>query len=112
MIKILDEPLMKVLLAQEIPFCELMSAYNIQVSIANMDVEVYGFTYVSRTGNYHLILNGNISYEVQCKVFVHELKHILGDCPRKSYYVGMDMQYEYIEVEADMVAEEAVKYCG
>ncbi len=110
-IKILDQPLMKALSNQEIPFYELMTAYDIRVSIANMDTMVCGFTYV-RLGEYHLILNGNIGYQVQCETFIHELKHILEDCPKISYYVGLDMQYSTIENEADMVAEEAVKYCG
>ncbi|MDI6604077.1 MAG: hypothetical protein QME35_02905 [Thermoanaerobacteraceae bacterium] len=110
--KILDKLLMKALLNQEIPFYELMTAYDIQVSIANIDTCIYGFTYVSRHGNYYLILNGNIGYEEQCKVFIHEIKHILEDCPKQSYYIGLDMQYEYIEAEADKVAEDIMKYCG
>lgn len=109
-IDFLDKPLVKALLNQEIPFYELMIAYDIQVSIANLDTCIYGFTYVSRHGNYYLILNGNIDYATQCKVFIHELKHILEDCPKQSYYLGMDMQYEYIELEADKVAEDIVKY--
>lgn len=110
-LEILDKPLMKALLSEDIPFYELMAAYNIQVSIANLSTTIYGFTYVSRHGNYYLILNGNIDYETQCKVFIHELKHILEDCPKQSYYIGLDMQYEYIEIEADKVAEDIVKYC-
>jgi Zn-dependent peptidase ImmA (M78 family) len=110
-INFLGKPLVKALLNQGIPFYELMTAYDIQVSIANIDTCIYGFTYVSRQGNYYLILNSNISYETQCKVFIHELKHVLEDCPRQSYYIGMDMQYEYIEIKADRVAEDIVKYC-
>ncbi|WP_026486834.1 hypothetical protein [Caldanaerobius polysaccharolyticus] len=107
-IEILDKPLMQALMNEDIPFHELMAAYDIRVSIANLDTDVYGFTYVSRFGNYHLILNGNIGYKTQCKVFIHELKHILNDIPKQSYYIGLDMQYEYIEMEADKVAEEII----
>lgn len=103
-----DKPLMNALLGGNIPFSELMNAYNIRVTIANLDGTVYGFTYISRLGNIHIILNGNIEYVLQCKVFLHELKHILNDCPKQSYFVGLDMQYTYIEKDADKVAKEVM----
>lgn len=103
-----DKPFMNALLGGNIPFNELMNAYNIRVTIANLDGTVYGFTYISRLGNIHIILNGNIEYVLQCKVFLHELKHILNDCPKQSYFVGLDMQYTYIEKDADKVAKEVM----
>lgn len=109
-IDLLDKPLLKGLIKGDIPFHDLMNAYGIRVIIANISSKVYGFTYVSGKNNFYIILNGNISYETQCKVLIHELKHILNDIPKQSYYIGLDMQYEYLEKEADMVAEICLKY--
>lgn len=109
-VDILDKPLFKGLLNENIPFHELMSAYGIRVIIANISSKIYGFTYVSSKNNFYIILNGNVSYETQCKVLIHELAHILNDIPKQSYYIGLDMQYEYIEQEADRVAENFIKY--
>ena len=83
-----------------------MNAYNIRTSIAcNLPASVLGFVYVSRRGNYHLILNGNVNYETQCKTFVHEIKHITYDLPKAGYIIGLDMQHAHLESEADKVAE-------
>ncbi|HOJ48263.1 MAG TPA: hypothetical protein PLD48_05250 [Bacillota bacterium] len=109
-IDLLDKPLLKGLIKGDIPFHELMYAYGIRVIIANISSKIYGFTYVSSKNNFYIILNGNISYETQCKVLIHELAHILNDIPKQSYYIGLDMQYEYIEKEADKVAESFIKY--
>lgn len=108
---ILDKPLLKSLIDGNISFHEVMNAYNIRTSIAfNLESSVLGFVYFSRRGNYHLILNGNVNYETQCKTFVHEIKHITEDMPKMGYMIGLNMQYEYFEDEADMVAEGVIKY--
>lgn len=109
-VDLLNKPLLKGLLEESIPFYELMSAYGIKVIIANISTKAYGFVYVSSRNNSYIILNGNISYETQCKVLIHELKHIINDIPKQSYCIGLDMQYEHIEHEADKVAECFVKY--
>lgn len=109
-VDLLGKPLLKGLLEENIPFHELMNSYGIKVIIANLCTKIYGFTYVSSHNNIYIILNGNISYETQCKVLIHEIKHILNDMPKQSYYIGLDMQYAYIEKEADKIAESFVKY--
>lgn len=110
-IDILDKSLLKSLLDENISFHEVMNAYNIRTSIAcNIPASILGFVYVSRRGNYHLILNGNVNYETQCKTFVHEIKHITYDLPSMGYIIGLDMQYTYFEDGADMVAEEFLSY--
>lgn len=102
---ILDKPLLRALLNEDIPFSEVMNAYNIKTTIAcNIPTSVLGFVYLSRRGNYHLILNGSINYKTQCKVFIHEVKHIVYDMPDKGYMIGLDMQYSYMERSADKVA--------
>lgn len=108
---ILDKSLLKSLIDGNISFYEVMNAYNIRTSIAfNLESSVLGFVYFSRRGNYHLILNGNVNYETQCKTFVHEIKHITEDMPRMGYMIGLNMQYTYFESEADEVAEQIIRY--
>ena len=63
----------------------------------NLSSSIYGFVYVSKKGNYHTILNGNINYETQRSVFLHEIKHIIYDIPTIGYIIGFDMQYEKFE---------------
>jgi len=110
-VEILNAPLLKALLDGTIPFHEVMNAFDIRTSIAfNLPSSIYGFTYVSRKGNYHLILNGNVNFKTQCEVFLHEIKHILNDIPERSYFIGLDMQHTQIENEADKTAEEIIEY--
>ncbi len=110
-IDILDRSLLKSLLDKNISFHEIMNTYNIRTSIAfDIPASILGFVYVSRRGNYHLILNGNVNYTSQCKAFVHEIKHITYDLPNMGYIIGLDMQHIYFENEANKVAESIVKY--
>ncbi len=103
---ILDNPLLKALLNEDIPFSEVMNSFNIKSTIAfNIPPNILGFVYLSRRGNYHLILNGAINYETQCKVFIHEVKHIVYDMPKIGYMIGLDMQYTYMEKSADKIAD-------
>jgi len=102
---ILDKPLLRSLLNKDIPFYEVMNAFNIKTTIAfNIPASILGFVYLSRRQNYHLILNGNINYETQCHVFLHEIKHITEDIPNIGYIIGLDMQCTYMELSADNVA--------
>ncbi len=110
-INILDRPLFKSLLDKTISFHEIMNAFNIRASIAfNIPANVLGFVYVSRKGNYHLILNGNANYETQHKTFIHEIKHIAYDLPRAGYIIGLNMQHTGLECRADMIAEGIIRY--
>lgn len=97
---ILEKSILKGLESENIPFHDLMNAFNIRTTIAfNLNSRMLGFVYVSRKGNYHIILNGNINYETQCKVFLHEVKHIVRDLPKMPYIIGIDMQREEFEIE-------------
>jgi hypothetical protein len=99
-LNILEKSLLRGLSSEDISFCEVMNAFDIRTSIAfNLSSNIYGFVYVSRKGNYHIVLNGNINYETQCKVFLHEVKHITRDIPNIPYIIGIDMQAEEFEIE-------------
>lgn len=103
---ILDKPLLRALLNQDIPFYEVMNAFNIKTTIGfDMPSGFLGFVYMSRRGKYHLILNGSINYETQCRTFIHEIKHITDDMPNIGYMIGLDMQYTYMEQSADKMAD-------
>ncbi|MDI6617863.1 MAG: hypothetical protein QME45_04185 [Clostridiales bacterium] len=108
--KMLDMHLIESLKKGNIPFTELMAAYDIRVSIAYIDAAIYGFTYISRLGHIHIILNTCISHELQCMVLLHELKHVLCDCPKKSYYIGLNTQYSRLEKNADKIAGNILHY--
>lgn len=108
--EILDKPLLKLLLDKTLSFNEVMNACNIRTSIAfDLESSILGFVYLSRRGRYHLILNGNVNYETQCKTFVHEIKHIAEDMPKIGYIIGLDSQYSFLESEADVLAEMVIK---
>ena len=104
---ILDKPLLKALLNEDIPFYEVMNSFNIKTTILfNIPSRVLGFVYLSRRGYYHLLLNGSVNYETQCKVFIHEIIHITRDMPKLAYRIGLDMQHTYLERSADKTADE------
>jgi hypothetical protein len=95
----LDNPLHKALLNENMSFHEVMNTFDIRTKIAlNLPSSIYGFVYVSKKGNYHIILNGNINYETQCSVFLHEIKHIIMDMPTIGYIIGFDMQHKEFEL--------------
>lgn len=109
MIGFLDSPLVKALFAESISFHEVMNTFDIKTSIAfNLSSNIYGFVYASKKSKYHIVLNGNLSYETQCKTFVHEIKHIITDMPVAGYAIGIDMQHEPFE----KIAENAIIYMG
>lgn len=110
MLSILEEPLLRGLFDKTIPFHDVMNAFGIKVIIGNLPSSVSGFTYLGKKGYYHLILNGNLAFEAQCRTFVHELKHIIYDSPKVSYYIGLDKQRYGIEAEADKLAEALGQY--
>lgn len=103
MYAILDGPLYRALVDGTISFYEVMNTFGIRTMIGNLPSAICGFTYVSRKGYYHLILNGNINYEAQCRTFLHEIKHIITDMPKMSYFIGLDMQHTSFEIEADKI---------
>jgi len=110
MIDILDKPLFRALLDGAIPFYDVMNSFGIRVTLDNLPSSVAGFTYRSKKGYYHLILNSHLSYEAQCRTFVHEIKHIVCDMPKISYIVGLDMQRSSFETDADILAEAVGQY--
>jgi hypothetical protein len=98
MIRLLEAPLLKALLDENIPFHEVMNAFDIKVKIAfNLPSSAHGFVYRGRKGSYLLVLNGNLNYESQCRVFLHEIRHIISDMPVMGYIIGLDMQHEEFE---------------
>lgn len=110
-INLLDTSLMRAFLDETIPFHEVMNAFCIRTHIVfNLPSTVLGFTYVSRRGNYHLLLNGNVSYRTQVKTFLHEIQHILNDIPQHSYIIGLNMEHLELEDEADEISEEILEY--
>lgn len=97
-INLLESPILKGLLDENISFHEVMNTFNIKTSIAfNMPSPIHGYVYKSKKGNYHIMINGNINYETQCKVFLHEIKHIVKDMPKAGYVIGLDMQHSEVE---------------
>ncbi len=102
MLTFLESPLVRALLSESISFHEIMNTFDIKTSIAfNLSSNIYGFVYASRKGKYHIVLNGNLSFETQCQTFAHELKHIVTDMPEIGYFIGLDMQGEDFEVQAN-----------
>ncbi len=102
---------MKALLDETISFHDVMNAFGIRTHIMfNLPSTVLGFTYISRRGNYHLLLNGNVNYRTQVKTFIHEIQHILNDMPQRSYIIGLNMKHLELENEADEISEEILKH--
>lgn len=87
---------------------------NIYHAFQRLVSGLYGFVYYSSFGNYYIIINKDITIELQKVVFCHEVEHLIYDMPERGYIIGLDMQYNLRERRADkfanLVAEKAAKY--
>jgi len=95
-----------------IPFFDVLNTYNLTVTFEDIG-SFKGAVYLSRKGNYHIIINESLSPETQRQVFFHEIKHIIEDIPGMPYVIGLDMQRYEFEVSADSYFREvAAAYEG
>ena len=89
---------------------------NIYHAISPLNLELWGFVYSSKYGEYLIVVNDRLSNNMQKEVFCHEVEHILSDFPENSYFIGLDMQYSKIETRANefasAVAETAANFFG
>ena len=76
-------------------------ANNIYHSIVTLNLELWGFVYHSKYGEYLIAVNDRLSNNIQKEVFCHEVEHIFNDLPEHSYIIGVDMQHAKIERNAD-----------
>lgn len=74
-----------------------------------LNPEVYGFVYLSSTHKYFIIINKNLTLELQKEVYLHEVEHIMYDMPEAGYVIGMDMQYSQMEKAADQFVKENIE---
>lgn len=65
---------------------------------------ISGFVYQSRRGRYHVFICSSLSPQAQKRVFFHEAWHIIRDLPHNPFFVGINMQSEKFETEADQFA--------
>ena len=82
-------------------FYELAHNYDIYPKITGLTPQLWGFVYKSSHGNYYIIINKNLSFELQQKIFIHEVKHIRDDMPKHPYFIGLNMQHLDFEKKAD-----------
>ena len=81
---------------------------NIYHTFIPLNPKIYGFVYLSTTHKYFVIINKNITLELQKEVFMHEVEHIMYDMPEIGYFIGVDMQYCEIENKANQFARKMV----
>ncbi|WP_027339283.1 ImmA/IrrE family metallo-endopeptidase [Halonatronum saccharophilum] len=86
-------------------FTQWANDSNIFSKITRLNPELWGFVYRSSNHNYYIIINKDLSHEIQQKVFIHEVKHIISDMPTKPYLIGLDMQHSGFEKKADLFAQ-------
>lgn len=85
---------------------EVMRAHDIFTSLASLEPDVAAFVYRSRKDRFYIIVNEHLSFEAQQEVYFHELCHIIEDMPKAGYVLGLNMQREKFEVQADRFARE------
>ncbi|KXS41416.1 MAG: hypothetical protein AWU54_1637 [Candidatus Frackibacter sp. T328-2] len=85
---------------------EWASLHNIYIATENFDLELWGYATKSDYDSYLVLINNRLCYEMQQKVLMHELVHILKHSPG-SHPIYKD-QYD-IEKEADELAEKIIK---
>lgn len=90
-----------------INYQELARSNNIHHTFIKLVSEVYGFVYCSSWKNYYIVINKNLTQELQKEVFIHEVGHIMYDMPDVGYIIGIDMQHSNMENKADEFAKVA-----
>ena len=95
--------LLNSLLSGHLSFFDILGAYDIKLAVVNhLNENILGMVYKTKRQNYVIVLNGNVNYETQCSVFMHEIYHIEHHLPEIGYFIGIDMQHTEIEIEADL----------
>lgn len=103
-------PLVQYVYESDNPTDALLS-HNILVHQVKLCPEVAAFVYKSRQDLYHIVINSSLNWSAQVRVFLHEIEHIEKDLPCAGYVVGLDMQHEEVEINADWFAKEtAIAY--
>ena len=65
--------------------------------LVSLGPNIFGFIYYSSKGEYHILINKDISEKHRKKVLIHELKHLLVDLSPGLYIVGLDMYKHKLE---------------
>ena len=87
-----------------------MCENNISINSEKMHLSIWGFVYLDTLHKfYHIIINKNLTFEMQKKVLNHEKAHIKKHLPEHPYIIGLDMKHIKIEKEADKIANEIIK---
>lgn len=82
---------------------------NIYHHFIKLEDYIYGFVLRSPFGNYFIIINKNLTLELQKEIYCHEVEHIIYDMPEESFRIGMDMQYTKLERTRGGIAAELMK---
>lgn len=98
----MQERILNSLINGYLSFFDILRSYDINLAVVNhLSSNILGMVYKTKRQNYVIVLNGNINYETQCKVFLHELYHIENHMPTMGYCIGLDMQHTPLELEAE-----------
>lgn len=81
---------------------------NIYSKLFPLNLELWGFVYKSKYGDYLIVINNHLTTEMQKEVFCHEVEHIIYDMPDQGYLIGLDMQHTELEKNADKFAKSMV----
>lgn len=91
-----------------INYQEWARSNNIYQGFVPLSPEVYGFVYLSSYTNYFIVINQNLTLELQKEVYLHEVEHIMYDMPEDGYVIGLDMQYSQMEKAANNFVKEVI----
>lgn len=83
---------------------ELLKTKMLMYHIVPLGYGIAGFVYRSRLDRYHIFISSSLNEETQRRVFFHEAWHIIVDMPQMPFVVGIDMQGERFEAEAEAFA--------
>lgn len=85
---------------------EVMRAHDIRQHMDALESDVAAFVYRSGKDRIYIVINQNMSLEVQQEVFLHELCHVIEDIPRIGYVLGLDGYRSPLEKRADLFVRE------
>lgn len=83
---------------------------DIKIHIVGLPPGLYGFVYYSKKGRYHVFISDALAPLARQEVLLHEIHHIMVDMPKITYFIGLDMQWDKIELRANCNAKKLRSY--
>lgn len=105
--------IIRCLMDSNIEACEVWRLFEVYPHEVLLPAGVSAFVYSSSKGRKHIFINSYLSRLEKEQLLFHELGHVIEHLPKMGYVIGLDMQRQPVEEQADVFFNEvAAVYAG